>query len=333
MRIPFGFFAGANRGNLLVVGTSSSPFIGAYPWLHGFGTKYANPGTLRSAVTGMDVHPNGNSMVAVGAASPYLWGYVTDFAFSGNLSVPTVASQAQQSIRYSLDGKKALLSGKSASSSGLLQTFNVNSFGSLLGTDSQGNGSLSTYSDAIFTLDATGIFSATSVNTTWGIRYSAFDGSTISTDSITFATGTAWAQLELHPNDTLLLARSTGGSISAYPKSGLSFGTPFSPASGIAATQMTIGGDNNDVLFLTSASTPFIQAFPMTSSSFGTKYADPTFLPGASTSVSYNAAQKDVVVATSSNPVGYPWSNASGFGTRYASPASSTGNGTRIKLV
>lgn len=333
MRIPFGFFAGANRGNLLVVGTSSSPFIGAYPWQHGFGTKYANPGTIRSAVTGMDVHPNGNSMVAVGAASPYLWGYVTDFSISGNLSVPTPPSFAQQNIRYSLDGSIALISGKSGSSSGYLAVYSVESNGNLSLIDSTTNGAISTYSDAVLAPDNTGFFVSTSVNTTTGIRYHAWDGVTIGNDSNTFATGTAWAQLEMHPNDTLLLARSTSGNISAYPKSGLSFGTPFSPASGIAATQMTIGGDNNDVLFLTSASTPFIQAFPMTSGSFGTKYADPTFLPGASTAVSYNAAQKDVVVSTSGNPIGYPWSNASGFGTRYASPATSTSNGTRIKLV
>lgn len=334
MRIPFGFFAGANRGNLLVMASSNSPYIHAYPWLHGFGTKYANPGTIRSAITGMDVHPNGNSMAAVGAATPYLWGYTTDFSFSGNLTVPSVASFAQQNIRYSLDGNSAILSGKSASSSGLLHAFSVGAGGTLTTVNTQGNGSLSSgYSDAVFTPDATGIFSAAITSTTWGIRYHAYNGVTIASDSKTNATGSAWSQLEMHPNGGTMLARRSDGVVYAFPVVGDTLGTPYAPASALTATHMIIGGANNDVMFIASASTPFIEAWPMSGGTFGTKYANPSFLPSAGTAITFNAAQSDVVIATSSNPIGYPWSNASGFGTKYADPATSAGNGTKIKLV
>jgi hypothetical protein len=40
-------FAGAARAQEIAVAHSTTPFVSAYPWSgSGFGTKFANPGTL-----------------------------------------------------------------------------------------------------------------------------------------------------------------------------------------------------------------------------------------------------------------------------------------------
>ena len=38
--------AGSGGSTYIVLGVASSPFVVAYPWSAGFGTKYADPATL-----------------------------------------------------------------------------------------------------------------------------------------------------------------------------------------------------------------------------------------------------------------------------------------------
>lgn len=97
----------SGKKSTVVFAHDVTPFISAYPWSSGFGTKYANPTTLPTgAGLGVNFRPDGTSVVLSHSVSPftsaYPWsssGFGTKYA---NPSVPP--SDAPLSVNFNPTG-------------------------------------------------------------------------------------------------------------------------------------------------------------------------------------------------------------------------------------
>ena len=78
MTIMLGIMASSISGNLgpppaIAVGHDTSPFISAYPWSSGFGTKYADPATPPASTgNGVDFSPNGTDIAIAHNTTPFI---------------------------------------------------------------------------------------------------------------------------------------------------------------------------------------------------------------------------------------------------------------------
>lgn len=96
----FGFSVVETTGSI-ALSDGTTPFVYAYPWALGFGTKYSNPSTL-PASTGYGVRfsPSGTQIAVGHATSPYIstypWspGFGTKYANPGTIIFATTYSIA-----------------------------------------------------------------------------------------------------------------------------------------------------------------------------------------------------------------------------------------------
>jgi hypothetical protein len=82
-------------GDVVAVAFVSSPFIYAYPWASGYGTRYANPSTLPS-FTGASVTFNSvGTAIAVGSQTPigvYPWSSGFGAKYANPATLPTTTA-------------------------------------------------------------------------------------------------------------------------------------------------------------------------------------------------------------------------------------------------
>ena len=80
---------GAGQVDIAVAHTGS-PYITAYPWSSGFGSKYSNPSTLPTG-TGLGVafSPDGNDIAVGHSGSPYITAYPWSSGFGSKYSNPS----------------------------------------------------------------------------------------------------------------------------------------------------------------------------------------------------------------------------------------------------
>ena len=75
----------------IAVAHSTSPYISAYPWSSGFGTKYANPATLPTGSGyGVAFSPDGATIAFAYSASPYISAYPWSSGFGTKYADPSV---------------------------------------------------------------------------------------------------------------------------------------------------------------------------------------------------------------------------------------------------
>ena len=81
---------------VIAVAHSTTPFISVYPWSAGFGTKYADPGTLPpNTGYGVAFSPSGDTIAVVHGTTPFIsvypWsaGFGTKYANPGTLPAST----------------------------------------------------------------------------------------------------------------------------------------------------------------------------------------------------------------------------------------------------
>jgi len=92
--IILGIFASSSTGFIvppfIAIAHSSSPFISAYPWSAGFGTKYANPGTLPTGIGfGVAFNRAGDAIaVAHSSLTPFISAYPWSAGFGTKYSNP-----------------------------------------------------------------------------------------------------------------------------------------------------------------------------------------------------------------------------------------------------
>jgi hypothetical protein len=84
-----GQLTAAAREADIAVAHRNSPFITAYPWSAGFGTKYANPATLPAGRGfGTAFSPSGNAIAVAHGASPFITAYPWSAGFGTKYANP-----------------------------------------------------------------------------------------------------------------------------------------------------------------------------------------------------------------------------------------------------
>jgi hypothetical protein len=312
----------------VITGIDNSPYVEAWTFSGGFGTKYTAPASLQSSTAaavsfagdksavlcGIDTTPN-----AIGA---YAWSSGWGTKYGNPASLPSGrqlgATFWPKSASLATGGDGSHLNAYAWSSgfgSRYANPSPVPTGGFAVRWSNSGaqiavsNNSASTYQTVYF-------FSGG-----FGSKYA--DPST----AITGATyGTAWA-----PSDSAILYTSGSSPfVFAYAWSS-GYGAKYSnPATGMSGLPGRVSNFNyaGNAWVAGGNSTDVINAYAW-SSGFGTKYADPT---GKSTFSGENAffTPDDSAVIWSggydgtTNLMAWAWTNGSGFGTKYANPASPT---------
>jgi hypothetical protein len=90
MSLILGIIASSLKvSGFLAVGHNTSPFITAYPWLAGFGTKYANPATLPAGTgNGVAFSPSGNDIAVAHSTTPLISAYPWSSGFGTKYANP-----------------------------------------------------------------------------------------------------------------------------------------------------------------------------------------------------------------------------------------------------
>lgn len=314
--------------NVIGIAHGTTPFVSAYAWSAGFGSKYANPGTLPAVASyGISFAPNG-SAVALGRATTTttnLFGYPWSSGF-GTRYLGTTVSQTIYQTAFSSDSAYVAAAGSATPYISILPWSNsgfgtkVSDPGTAPAGSSQG---VSFKADALVVAHATSPFisgypwSSSGFGTKYGDPGSAPAGTGV---SIAFSPTGA----------DIVVSHTTTPFVSAYPWSA-GFGTKYgNPAnvppgngSGVAFTRA------GTTVAVAATTTPFVAAYPWSSSGFGTKYANPGTAVGGtpqanSNSITFAADDSAVALVHATSPYisAYPWDTTSGFGTKYSDPGS-----------
>ena len=76
--------------SFVVITHNTTPFVTAYPWSSGFGTKYANPATLPAGTgNGVAFSPSGNDVVIAHNTTPFVTAYPWSSGFGTKYANPT----------------------------------------------------------------------------------------------------------------------------------------------------------------------------------------------------------------------------------------------------
>lgn len=330
--IGYGAFLGARAGAYdVLIGTTSTPYVSAWKFSSGFGTKYADPGTLTtSTVAALAFAPDKSAIIcaidgsASIAAQAYAW---SGSGFGTKYSNPASTPSGRQLGASFKAGNNAVATGGDGSH------LNGWPWSSGFGTKYSNPASVPTGGFAV-RFDPSGAYIAVSNNSAspWQAVYnfSSGFGSKYADPGTTpggATYGTAWTP----SSNAILYTAGSSPYVFAYPWSGSGYGTkyanPATLANGLpgrvtnfnAAGNAWVGGGN---------STDQINAYAW-SSGFGTKYAAPS---GTSTIVGENAffTPDDGAVIWSGEGDGttslmaWAWTNGSGFGTKYSDPVSPT---------
>jgi hypothetical protein len=325
----------------IAVAHDASPYLTAYPWSSsGFGTKYADPGTLPGN-SGNDVafSPAGNAIATCYAASsPFVAAYAWSGAGFGTkyANPATVPSGAAQGIAFSADGNAVALAIFSSPYVNAYAWTNASGFGTRYSNPATlptGIGTAVAFTpagDAIAVAHDTTPFVTAYPWTTasgFGVKY---------TNPATPPTGTGTAVAFTPAGDAIAVSHATTPFVTAYPwNSSTGFGTKYTnPATlpGTTGSGVSFSPAGNAIAVASSGS-PYITAYPWSVSGFGTKYTNPAVLPAATgNGVAFSPTGDAIAVAHNTTPFvsAYPWSG-SGFGTKYTDPATlPTGTGNDV---
>jgi len=316
----------------IIFGSDTSPYVFAYPWEPGFGTKYADPSTAVTALS-FDVQftfPATDVAVTFNSGAKlhvYPWdaGFGTRYATVGTLT------GNYEGLSFSPEND-AIVFGLSSSTWQAAYPF------------TSGTGVGSRYASPATPLDAT-VFSTafhpdgnylalgatfTSATLLFVYEWSASTGygskvANPATLPPSTVIGIAW-----HPDGTDIVTASTATPFqAAYPWLGSSFGTKYAdPAVGIGAVSRDVSmhPDGDAVIFTRDAS-PWLHAYAW-SAGYGTKFADPASTPSdQGRHIEFSQDGLAVAYANDATPYAHAWEwSPSGFGTKYANPATLPGS-------
>ena len=329
-------YQSAAGGQSIAVVNNLSPRITAYPWSgSGFGTKFADPGTLPTGnAPNVAFSPAGNAIAAALTASPYItaypWsgsGFGTKFADPGTLPTGT-----GYGVAFSPAGNAIAVS------------HNISPFitaypwsGSGFGTKFADPGTLPTGTGRGLTFSPAGDAIAVALWASPWITAYPWSGSGFGTkfaDPGTLPNSFAYSVAFSPAGDAIAVAHFGSPYITAYPWSGSGFGTKFANP-GTLPTGLANGvafSPAGNAIAVAHDGSPYITAYPWSGSGFGTKFADPGTLPtNTGRGVAFSPAGDAIAVAHDGSPyiTAYPWSG-SGFGTKFADPGTlptNTGRG------
>jgi hypothetical protein len=91
------------------VGMTTSPYVHAYAWSSGWGTKYANPATLPVGAVGSGSVRNSGDVIAMSVnGSPYITAYPWASGWGTKYADPSVLPTGTNSARFNYDGTAVL---------------------------------------------------------------------------------------------------------------------------------------------------------------------------------------------------------------------------------
>jgi hypothetical protein len=325
----------------IAVAHSVTPRVSAYPWSSsGFGTKFADPGTLPPDTgRGVAFSPSGDAIVvAVSGTSPFIAAYQWNaFGFGGRFANPgTLPASSSSGVAFHPAGDAIAVAH--------VDSPNVTAYpwsGSGFGTKFADPATLPTGNGNGVAFSPSGDAIAVAHLTTPFISAYPWSGSGFGTkfaDPATLPTGTGNGVAFSPSGDAIAVAHSTTPFISAYPWSSSGFGTKFAdPATLPTGTGRSVAfSPAGDAIAVAHQTSPSVSAYPWSGSGFGTKFADPGTLPvGQGNGVVFSPAGDAIAVAHLTTPFisAYPWSG-SGFGTRFSNPATlPTGSGNGVAFT
>lgn len=334
------FWGKSNAKYYIGFGQSSSPWINMYRWTDtgGFGTKYANPGTLmpsgNAPITAF--HPSGSAIYLTGG-SPYLHAYGwSDSGFGTKFTNPTGVTTTTYSVAINPAGT-ALVFGYFASPFvGAIRVTNT-SFGTIYSNPS------SLPPNAVYSA----IFSATggAVLCTHGSPFiSAYAwtdasgfGTKYATPSTPARASTGATTWQMNPQGGSFLMMNSNYSVANGPGDITVEGYAWSDATGFGARYATLnlynswGGGSlcytnaGDAVIFGYWQSPYLSAHRWSNSTgIGTKFTNPSVAPQNTVSGSgMSFSDKVVFCGLSASPwiAAYAWDSTTGFGVRYANPA------------
>jgi Flp pilus assembly protein TadG len=76
-------------GTAIAIAHATSPYVTAYPWSSGFGTKYANPATLPTGTgRGVAFNADGSNIAIAHATTPFVTAYPFSSGFGTKYANP-----------------------------------------------------------------------------------------------------------------------------------------------------------------------------------------------------------------------------------------------------
>lgn len=316
-----------------VVTHATSPYVTAYPFDNGLGTKLSDPSTLPAGNGRCVAFSPDKKFIAIGhESSPYISVYHwSNDGFGAKVSNPgTLPSNRVEEVRWSPDGS--------------VIAYGVNG-GSVHAYTWSSSGFGTKYSDP----------SDDDFNDVWSIRWTpdgdyVLVGGTIASAGKPYLAAYAWTNgsgfgtryvpasnrptdrttgIHFHPSGDYVAVSQAGSSVflRTYPWSSSSqFGSNITAPSGgwsddTEQVQFTAAG--NDVAVVGAASN-YVGVWPWTGSAYGTKYSSPLTIPN-SFAYGLGIAPDDSAIGVGSTYGDriyvYPFTSGTGLGTKYANPA------------
>jgi hypothetical protein len=327
MLFPLGFLD-TFRGvvdKYLAANSSSTPFLNAYRFTNGFGTKYANPADSIDSASEFRFAPN-NQTIAGGISSggntlnSFAW---SDSGFGSRLAGGVFLTFSPQAVDIHPNSNAlAIIFGSattdvrawSYSNSGIGTQFTAPATSPIAPRNVRFHPSG----------DYLGVADRTSSSSPFGYYAYAWSGSgfgtRITTANVTGGVDTVF-DVEFSPDgNTFFLGLSSSPWVYAWPFSA-GFGTQYAnPATLIGSTVRSIAiAKDNSAIVATSQNSPYIHAYAF-SAGFGTKFADPATLPASASNVRFSRSGNRIAFGSGSSKISvYRWAN--GFGSKYSDPA------------
>lgn len=328
--------------NVIAIGHTTTPYITAYPWAGGFGTKYNDPGSLpatASSACGVSFAPNG-SAVALGrftASTTNVTAYSWSSGFGTRYQGTTVSAQTRQAV-FSPDSAY-IAAAQDATPYIAVLPWSSSGFGTRVsdpGTTPTGAGygvAFRPQNDAIVVAHATSPY-------TTAYPWSSSGFGTKYNDPGTAVAGIGYATWFTPTGSDVAISHATSPFVSVYSWSsgfGTKYGNPANvpPNSGTGVAFTRAG---TTIAVASQTTSPYVAAYAWSSSGFGTKYADPGTAIGGSPAVNtgnklaFAVDDSAIAIVHNTSPYisAYPWDTTNGFGTKYSDPGTAiagTGNG------
>lgn len=125
--------------------------------------------------------------------------------------------------------------------------------------------------------------------------------------------------------DAIATVGNTSPTITAYPwNASTGFGTKYANPATLPGFAIGVAfSPAGNAIAVADQISPYIIAYPWSVAGFGTKYTNPATLPtGGAYGVGFSPAGDAIAVGISSTPyvTAYPWDASTGFGAKYANP-------------
>lgn len=278
----------------VLIGQQNTPYINAYRWNAGFGTKFADPSvSLPGRVYNARFTRDGNAVIIIHTGSPYLsayeWDETTGFGTKYANSSDTTTQYTGGRLRLGFNDDYMVMVKGISSTSGVhgFQWDTSTGFGTKYTAPSP-QPDTSDCNDIAIARDDSAVIVAHSEGSTQGILVTAY-----------------------------AFDKTTGfGTKYADPSSAFAAGT-----TGSAVTFTT----NVDAVLVRTSGSPYIHAYEWDSATgFGTKYSDPSSAASNTSSGEIlSSSNDDFVICNTSyhGPEVFPWDSSTGFGTKYAEPS------------